>query len=68
MCDMFCVITDFLAVVWVTWLTGMCPADVVKVRMQLQSMQLAGNGRLIAPSLVSPFLCKRSMRRVLGIF
>ena len=28
------------------------PTDVVKVRMQLQSMQLAGNGRLIAPNLV----------------
>ncbi|BDA51103.1 probable mitochondrial uncoupling protein 2 [Coccomyxa sp. Obi] len=28
------------------------PIDVVKVRMQLQSMQLAGNGRLIAPSLL----------------
>ena len=28
-------------------------ADVVKVRMQLHSMQMAGDGRLMAPNLVS---------------
>lgn len=34
-----------------------CVADVVKVRMQLQTLQLASDGtRLVAPNLVSPHL------------